>query len=113
MSKLSKPIKAFEDWSPIFLAALKKKPNIAAACRAAEISRRTYYNYRERDEDFAKAAADAEEDGVDYLEEKLWNKAMAGNIAALIYLLKARRFGDTETLNKKKRPDKLSVGWEE
>jgi hypothetical protein len=43
------------DWRPHFLEALAAAPNVAAACRAAGISRKAAYDARNRDTVFAAA----------------------------------------------------------
>ena len=51
-----------------FVAAYRVFPNVIKACEAAKIGRRTYYDWRQEDEDFAKAADEARQDGIDGLE---------------------------------------------
>lgn len=61
-----------------FLAAYAKSGNISAACRAAEIERRTYYVWVEHDEEFAAAAKLAYLDAGDYLEMVALERATVG-----------------------------------
>lgn len=61
-----------------FLAALRQCPNIGEACQAAGIGRRTVYEWREDDEDFAKEWEDAVQDGVDVLEKEMWRRGVEG-----------------------------------
>jgi hypothetical protein len=92
-----------------FLAKLAAGYSIAAACRAERIGRRTAYDWRERDEDFAKAWDAAIEEGSDILEDEARRRAHDGvtkpvyqggalvgvvreySDTLLIFLLKARR----------------------
>lgn len=45
--------------------------NVAASCRAARISRQTYYNWRENTPEFLQAILDADEEMKDTAESKL------------------------------------------
>ena len=92
-----------------FLAKLAAGFSIAAACRAERIGRRTAYDWRERDEEFAKAWDAAIEEGSDILEDEARRRAHDGvtkpvyqqgalvgvvreySDTLLIFLLKARR----------------------
>lgn len=65
------------DWAERFLAALHRG-NITAACKAANVGRRTVYDRRDRDLAFAQAMADALEDAVDLLEAEAWRRAADG-----------------------------------
>ena len=73
------------------LAALRQGLSIAAACRRAGIDRKTYYNWRKADPDFADAADAAIENGTDALEDALFRRAKKDDTTAAIFLLKARR----------------------
>src|SRR5579872_5816316 len=43
------------DWAPLFLAALERSGMVRASARACGVGRRTVYDRRERDPDFAAA----------------------------------------------------------
>jgi hypothetical protein len=62
-----------------FLAAYAKSGNISAACRAAEIERRTYYLWTEHDAEFAAAAKMAYAEAGDYLEMVALERATVGH----------------------------------
>jgi len=70
---------------------------IRAACEAAGIQRRTYYDWSERDEVFVEAAQLAKQEFGDRLEEKLAELSLDyGNVTSLIVALKmAGRFVET------------------
>lgn len=61
------------------------------ACTRAGIGRRTYYEWRDADPEFAAQADEAIEDGTDILEDVLRSVAIGGNVKALLATLKARR----------------------
>lgn len=74
------------------LAKLEKGYSIAAACRAAKVDRKTYYNWRTADpEGFGARADDAIEAGTDMLEDSSRRQAIEGNTALMVLLLKGRR----------------------
>jgi hypothetical protein len=74
-----------------FLASLTASPNVSAACRAAEVPRRTAYNYRDADPDFAAAWDDAIEGATDALVGEAYKRAFDGSDTLAIFLLKCHR----------------------
>ncbi len=56
------------EWEPAFLTAFRASANVAAACRAAGISRTTAYEHRNASPTFAAAWEQAHADYVDALE---------------------------------------------
>jgi hypothetical protein len=71
---------------------------VATACTAANISRRTHYNWMREDAQY-RAEVESIEDGVlDFVESKLHQLIEQGNVAATIFLLKTKgkRRGYTE-----------------
>jgi hypothetical protein len=92
-----------------FLAALEKTANVSRACQTARIPRRSVYDWREADEEFAKAWEEALERGTDALEDEAIRRAHQGVLkpvyqggkkvgtireysdTLLIFMLKARR----------------------
>jgi transposase-like protein len=59
-----------------FLAVFAEGGNMTSAARAVDISRPTIYEWREKDEDFAAAFADAKEQALDALEGEARRRAM-------------------------------------
>ena len=75
----------------LFLVEFAKRGNITRAAKAAEVPRRTVYEWLKRDAVFAVAYADAEQAGIDALEEEAHRRAIDGSDTLLIFLLKAAR----------------------
>jgi hypothetical protein len=80
------------DWRPRFLKALSTAPNVAAACRAAGISRKAAYDARKRDPDFAEAWEEALQGAVDDLIGEAYRRARHGVEKPVLY--KGRPAGD-------------------
>jgi hypothetical protein len=97
-----------------FLKALAKLGNISDACRKARVPRRTVYNWKAEDADFAQAWAEAEETAVDVLEREARRRAASGTLKPVYYLGKKvgtiREYSDTLLifLLKGARPDKYA-----
>lgn len=63
------------------LIALTATPIIVAACEAAEITRRTLYNWlKSDDEDFKAAYKEARELGINVAEDEAWKRATLGTV---------------------------------
>lgn len=77
------------------LVKYRELGTVRAACNAAGISRRTWYNWVEEDRAFASCVDEAKEDVADELEETAATRAKAtdGSDLLLIFLLKALRPG--------------------
>lgn len=65
-------------WVKGFLVALSTTGNVRAACEATRIDRKTAYNRRDADEDFAAAWADALDEAADLLELEARRRAYEG-----------------------------------
>jgi hypothetical protein len=78
-------------WQAAFLQALRKSPNVTAACRRAKISRFTAYKFREDDESFASRWDEALDASVDEVEEKAFRIAKDGDNQMIQFVLKAFR----------------------
>ena len=76
-----------------FLHALADTVNVAAACRSAGIPRRTVYDWRHADPDFARKWDDALDDGIDLLEAVLHRRAFEGTEKPVYY--KGEQVGTT------------------
>lgn len=79
------------EWSLLFLQTLGSTGNVAAACRAADISRKTAYKHRDKYPEFADAWDGSMEEALDKLEGTLWKLGADGNTRAIELVLKARR----------------------
>lgn len=77
-----------------FLHALSLRGCVRDACEAVGVGRRTVYEHRERDPEFAAAWEQALEDAADRLEAVAWERATAEKRPSdtlLIFLLKGLR----------------------
>lgn len=79
------------DWSEVFLEALAKLPNVSEAARLAGIDRRTAYNARESDPEFAKAWDDSLATSTDDLVGECYRRAKQSSDTLAIFLLKSHR----------------------
>lgn len=61
-----------------FIETLRGSCNVSESARAAGIGRRTAYEWREADEEFAAAWKDAEDEAADKLEREAWRRAVEG-----------------------------------
>ena len=74
-----------------FLKFLKEGMGIVSyACDKTNISRQTFYNWKDNDDDFAQQAEDIQETTVDMAESKLLTSINEGNVAAIIFYLKTK-----------------------
>lgn len=83
------------------LVKFRELGTVSAACEAAGIGRRTWYDWMEADQAFAKAVLEATEDVTDDLEKEAIRRAKDGSDTLVIFLLKSRRraqYGDRLTL---------------
>jgi hypothetical protein len=88
------------DWSARFLDQIRAGRSIKDACARAGVGRRTVYDRRDRDPEFAQVLADALEDACDELEAEARRRALQKDKpsgALLMFLLRAyrpERFGN-------------------
>ena len=74
-----------------FIGILTKQAgNVAGACRAMNINRRTYYNWMEKHEDFKVVVEDITEALIDDAESQLQKLIGDGNVVAILFYLKTR-----------------------
>ena len=74
-----------------FIGILTKQAgNVAGACRAMNINRRTYYNWMEKHEDFKVTVDDITEALIDDAESQLQTLISSGNVVAILFYLKTR-----------------------
>ena len=64
--------------------------NVAGACRAMNINRRTYYNWIDKHDNFRITAEEITEGLIDDAESELQKLIKSGNVAAVIFYLKTR-----------------------
>lgn len=64
--------------------------HITQACEGADIARQTYYNWLEKDPNFAQAIMESEMNLNDEVRDVLINKAASGDMTAVIFYLKNR-----------------------
>lgn len=98
-------------WSQAFLKALGEKPVVSYASKAARVTRQTAYKWRKEDPEFSAAWDEQIEAGLDKVEEDLLDLGTGknrGQVAALIYYLKARRY---EKRAGSDMPSKLTLEW--
>lgn len=74
-----------------FLELLTKQAgNVAGACRAMSINRRTYYNWMDKDDKFKSIVQDITESLIDNAESKLHKLINEGSVPAILFYLKTR-----------------------
>lgn len=94
------------------LTALAQSGNVSVACRAAGISRASFYEWQESDPEFKKAAAAAKDEATELLEAEALRRARSGIEEPVFYQGKkcgaVRRYSDTLLifLLKAARPEK-------
>jgi hypothetical protein len=64
--------------------------NITKACDMTKIHRRTYYDWIEKDTDFANLVTDTQEALIDSVEDALKDKIADGDTTSIIFFLKTR-----------------------
>lgn len=62
----------------LFLDELRQRGNVKDAAAAAGIARRTAYQWRDADEEFAAAWVEAIEEAADAMEREAWRRAVDG-----------------------------------
>ena len=63
---------------------------VSDACRSVKVSRVTYYEYYNNDEDFKKAINEIENSVLDYVEGKLFKLIDKGDVASTIFYMKTK-----------------------
>src|SRR5262249_30864904 len=74
-----------------FLELLCNGESVVRAAAGAKVGRRTVYDWRKADAEFAREWDDAWEQGADLLEQVVYQRAVNGSDLLLIILLKGRR----------------------
>jgi hypothetical protein len=94
------------DAKTAFLAAFRRTYTVQAAAEAVGVSRRTVYDWRDHDSDFAAEFAEASEDVNDTIREEVWRRAMKGWIETTKVV---RSDGRTVTTKVRRYDDRLLV----
>lgn len=84
-------------WWASFFDGLSESGIVSAACQKARISRKTVYQYKRENEEFARRWAEAEQLGLSVLEDVAAKRAIKSSDTLLIFLLKHRKkdvYGD-------------------
>lgn len=68
----------------------KKGCNISATCTALDITRKTFYEWREKYPKLNEALKETEESLIDFAESKLYSHIQEGDITSLIFFLKTK-----------------------
>jgi len=63
---------------------------ITPACKAAHVSRKTYYNWCKADPEFKIAADEALDIALDFVESRLFDNIKSGNVLSQMFYLKCR-----------------------
>lgn len=96
-----------------FLETLAQTCNVSEAAREAGFSRRTAYEWRDDDENFAAEWKVAEDEAADKLEREAWRRAVEGTDKPVTYqgkiMASYKEYSDKmlEILLKAHRPDKF------
>jgi hypothetical protein len=85
-------------WPDRFLAALAKAPNVAAACRAADVDRALVYRKRQDDPEFRRKWKDIVDAAVDEVEEAAFAQAKGGDYRFASMILRTHRAKYREAL---------------
>lgn len=80
VSKKNKFLKAYRDGKGI----------IVYACNKSGISRKTFYNWKESDDDFRQKCDEIDEETIDIVESKLLTAINDDNLTATIFYLKTK-----------------------
>jgi hypothetical protein len=93
MTRPTKRTPKKEDWQAKFLKLLSNTGNVTLSARGAGIARRSVYDYRHADAQFAAGWEAAIDEAVEMLEAEAWARARKTSDTLLIFLLKANRPG--------------------
>lgn len=63
---------------------------VTTACKKVGISRRTFYDWMQKDKEFAKDVKDIEDIALDFAESKLHQQIQKGDTTATIFYLKTK-----------------------
>ena len=63
---------------------------IKTACVLSNVSRQTVYNWMKEDADFKQRVSDINEEAIDFVEHKLFDKIQDNDTTAIIFFLKTK-----------------------
>lgn len=63
---------------------------VTTACKKVGVSRRTFYDWMQKDKDFAEQVKGIEDIAIDFAESQLHKQIKEGSTAATIFLLKTK-----------------------
>jgi len=84
----------------MIIVSLGNGCTVTASCEAAGISRKTFYRWLKADTEFAELVAHTEQSATLCVEDALWNKAVDGNVTAMIFWLCNREADRWKNVNK-------------
>ena len=64
--------------------------NVQDSCKAAGIARKTYYNWKNNDDEFAQAVEEIQEGLIDMAESKLLDTIKSGKTNEILFYLKTK-----------------------
>ena len=64
--------------------------NVQDSCKAAGIARKTFYNWKDGDEDFAQAVEEIQEGLIDLAESKLLENIKSGKTNEILFYLRTK-----------------------
>jgi hypothetical protein len=73
-------------WRPRFLAALSVTRSPRLSADHAGIQHQTAYNHRKLDPEFAKQWEEAQEDAIDLLHARVWQRCVEGDLEPVHYM---------------------------
>lgn len=76
--------------SALIEAMQKSLGNVSQSCKIVGISRKTYYDYYNKDKAFAKACDDCENIALDFVESQLHKQIKEGVPSSTIFYLKTK-----------------------
>lgn len=78
MARTPRAPKNKPDWKPAWLEAFRVCGTVSGACKVVNIGRRTVYDARNRDEEFAQAWQELEDTTTDRMEREAFRRAVEG-----------------------------------
>ena len=86
-----------QDKKEKFLKCYRTSLNISETCRKVKVGRKTFYDWKEKDPQFAEDVVEAYDDAIDKLEGTAYKLAKNGDRTLLIFMLKSLKrevYGD-------------------